>query len=170
MINVKTYLIANSERAKYGQQATFLGIRANILLVLGKAAAGIFGYSYALITETIESGTDMLNSGIVWLGLRTAAREPDENYPYDHDKTEPLAAIATGRWGAAVYIAKKDIHHIQTPQHLPTPLTLTALGVVGTNRCAGGGTPSPGRSRPLSSGPNRSSTTCWCTSSLTTTN
>ena len=49
MINAETSPIANSERAKHGQQSTMLGIGANIVLVLGKAAAGIFGHSYALI-------------------------------------------------------------------------------------------------------------------------
>ena len=132
MTNAETSPIANSERAKHGQQSTLLGIGVNILLVLGKTAAGIFGHSYALIAEAIESGTDVLSSGIVWLGLRTAAREPDENHPYGHGKAEPLAAIAVavGLWGAAVYIAKEGIHNIQTPHHLPAPFTLAVLGAV----------------------------------------
>ena len=124
--------IANSERAKHGQKSTLLGIGANIVLVLGKAAAGIFGHSYALIAEAIESGTDVLSSGIVWLGLRTAAREPDENHPYGHGKAEPLAAIAVavGLWCAAAYIATEGVLHILTPHQLPAPFTLAVLGVV----------------------------------------
>jgi len=128
----KTSPVATHERAQQGLDSTLLGIGANVALVLGKAAAGIFGHSYALIAEAIESGTDVLSSGIVWLGLRTAAREPDENHPYGHGKAEPLAAIAVavGLWCAAVFIAKEGIHNIQTPHQLPAPFTLAVLGVV----------------------------------------
>ena len=68
--------------------------------MLGQAAVGIFGHSYALIAEAIESGTEVLSAGIAWLGLRTAAREPGENCPCGHEKSEPLAAIvvAVGLW------------------------------------------------------------------------
>ena len=41
-----------------------LGIGANIVLVLGQAAVGIFGYSHALIAEAIEPGTEVLSAGI----------------------------------------------------------------------------------------------------------
>lgn len=124
--------VTNSERAQRGQESTLLGIGANVALVLGKGAAGIFGHSYALIAEAIESGTDVLSSCIVWLGLRTAAREPDANHPYGHGKAEPLAAIAVavGLLAAAAYIAVEGIHNIRTPHHLPAPFTLVVLGVV----------------------------------------
>lgn len=124
--------VANHERAQRGQESTLLGIGANVALVLGKAAAGIFGHSYALIAEAIESGTDVLISGIVWLGLRTAARQPDENHPYGHGKAEPLSAIAVavGLWCAAACIAVEGIHNIRTPHQLPAPFTLAVLGVV----------------------------------------
>lgn len=128
----KTSPIANSERAQQGLDSMLLGIGANIVLVLGKAAAGVFGHSYALIAEAIESGTDVLSSGIVWMGLRTAAREPDDNHPYGHGKAEPLAAlaVAVGLWCAAAYIAVEGIHNIRTPHQLPAPFTLAVLGVV----------------------------------------
>jgi len=122
----------NRERAERGQVSTLVGIGANIVLVLGKGTAGVVGHSYALIAEAIESGTDILSSGIVWLGLRTAAREPDENHPYGHGKAEPLAAImvAVALVGAAGYIATEGIRHILTPHQLPAPFTLAVLGVV----------------------------------------
>ena len=70
------------------------------MLVLGKAAVGIFGYYYAHIAEAIESGTDVLSAGIAWLGLRTATRKFGENCLHGHSKAEPLVAIAVavGLW------------------------------------------------------------------------
>lgn len=122
----------NRERAERGQSSTLLGIGANIVLVLGKGTAGVVGHSYALIAEAIESGTDIFSSLIVWLGLRTAAREPDENHPYGHGKAEPLAALAVAfaLAGAAAYIATEGVLHIITPHQLPAPFTLAVLAVV----------------------------------------
>ena len=100
--------------------------------MLGKGTAGVVGHSYALIAEAIESGTDIFSSIIVWLGLRTAAREPDANHPYGHGKAEPLAAIAVAfaLVCAAAYIATEGVLHILTPHQLPAPFTLAVLAVV----------------------------------------
>ena len=124
--------ISNAERAKRGQASTLLGIGANVALVLGKGTAGVLGNSYALIADAIESATDIVSSGIVWLGLRTAAREPDENHPYGHGKAEPLAAllVAGALMGAAVYIAYESVVRIQTPHALPARFTLAVLAVI----------------------------------------
>ena len=72
-----------------------------LVLVLGQAAVGIFGHSYALISEAIESGADVLSAGIAWLGLRMATRKPGENCLYGHGKAEPLVAIVVSvvLWG-----------------------------------------------------------------------
>ncbi|SHM24241.1 cation diffusion facilitator family transporter [Hymenobacter psychrotolerans] len=122
----------NRERAERGQTSTLWGIGANVALVLGKGTAGVLGHSYALIADAIESATDIISSGIVWLGLRTAAREPDENHPYGHGKAEPLAAllVAGALMAAAGFIAYESILRIQTPHQLPARFTLGVLAVV----------------------------------------
>jgi cation diffusion facilitator family transporter len=122
----------NRERAERGQTSTLWGIGANVALVLGKGTAGVLGNSYALIADAIESATDIVSSGIVWLGLRTAAREPDENHPYGHGKAEPLAAlmVAGALLAAAFYIAYESLLRIQTPHALPARFTLAVLAVI----------------------------------------
>ncbi|MDQ2772320.1 MAG: cation diffusion facilitator family transporter [Bacteroidota bacterium] len=124
--------ITNRERAERGQTSTLWGIGANVALVLGKGTAGVLGNSYALIADAIESATDIVSSGIVWLGLRQAAREPDKNHPYGHGKAEPLAAILVSGAlvGAATFIAYESILHIQTPHALPARFTLAVLVVI----------------------------------------
>ncbi|WP_022823777.1 cation diffusion facilitator family transporter [Hymenobacter norwichensis] len=120
------------QRAERGQESAMMGIIANVALVLGKGTAGILGHSYALVADAIESGTDIISSFIVWLGLRTAAREPDENHPYGHGKAEPLAAlvVAGALLAAAGYIAHESILRIQTPHQLPASFTLGVLAVI----------------------------------------
>lgn len=122
-----------SHRAKKGQHTTLIGMLVNIGLMLAKGLAGWFGNSYALVADAIESATDLVTAAFVWLGLRTAAMEPDENHPYGHGKAEPLAAIVVSLalWGAAALIAVQSIENIRIPHEVPAPFTLVVLaGVV----------------------------------------
>ncbi len=120
-------------QAERGQKTTLVGIAVNIGLVLVKGTAGLLGNSYALIADAMESATDIVTSVFVWVGLRTAARAPDQNHPYGHGKAEPMAAIvvALALVGAAIVIAVQSIENIQIPHKIPAPFTLAVLaGVV----------------------------------------
>ncbi|GAB3919364.1 cation diffusion facilitator family transporter [Larkinella terrae] len=120
-------------QAERGQKSTLVGIVVNVGLVLVKGTAGWLGNSYALIADAMESATDIVTSIFVWVGLRTAARAPDQNHPFGHGKAEPLAAIvvAMALVGAAILIAVQSIQNIQQPHKTPAAYTLVVLaGVV----------------------------------------
>ncbi|GAB4020419.1 cation diffusion facilitator family transporter [Spirosoma koreense] len=120
-------------KSERGRKTTLIGIAVSIALLLIKGTAGWLGHSYALIADAIESGTDVVTSSFVWLGLWVAARRPDENHPYGHGKAEPLAAIVVSLalLGAAILIAVESIRNIQVPHEIPAPFTLAVLaGVV----------------------------------------
>ncbi len=125
--------LSKPHQAERGQKTTLIGIAVNIGLVLVKGTAGLLGNSYALIADAMESATDIVTSVFVWVGLRTAARAPDQNHPYGHGKAEPMAAIvvALALVGAAIVIAVQSIENIQIPHKIPAPFTLVVLaGVV----------------------------------------
>ena len=114
-------------------RTTLVGIGINLVLALVKALAGIFGHSYALIADAIESGTDVFSSIMVYVGLRVSAKPADENHPYGHGKAEPLATVVVGLFllFAAYNIARYSIHEIRTPHLMPAGWTLFVLvGVV----------------------------------------
>ena len=114
---------------KDGISITLKGIMLNIALLLIKGTAGILGNSYALIADAIESSSDIFTSLIVWIGLKTAAREPDEDHPYGHGKAEPIAAmfVALILVIAAIVISIQAIHYILTPHQSPAPFTAVVL-------------------------------------------
>lgn len=118
--------------AEKGLRSTLLGIVANLGMVAIKALAGYFGNSYALIADAIESASDVFTSFIVWIGLRAASKEPDQDHPYGHGKAEPLAAImvALSLIGAAIFIAIQSVDHILTPHVSPAPFTLIILVII----------------------------------------
>lgn len=113
-------------------RVTLVGLAVNFTLALVKLLAGIFGHSYALVADAVESFSDLLGSFVIWGGLRMASKPPDEDHPYGHGKAEALAALVVAGLlaVAAVGIASKSIHEIITPHHTPAWWTLVVLVVV----------------------------------------
>jgi cation diffusion facilitator family transporter len=115
-----------------GVRTAQLGMVTNAALALVKLLAGIFGNSYALIADAVESSADIFSSLIVWGGLRIASRDPDDDYPFGYGKAESVASftVALMLLGAAVGIAVEAIREIITPHHSPAPWTLIVLVTV----------------------------------------
>jgi cation diffusion facilitator family transporter len=116
-----------------GTRATLIGIIISTILAAIKILGGVFGQSYALIADGVESLLDIFGSSVVWGSLRYAARPPDLKHPYGHGKAEPLGAmvIAAALVIASIAIGVESIREIRTPHALPAPYTLVILvGVV----------------------------------------
>lgn len=113
-------------------RVTVVGLCVNLSLGMAKLIGGIFGHSYALVADAVESFSDILGSVVIWGGLKVSAKPPDDNHPYGHGKAEALAALAVAGLlvVAGVGIASKSIHEIITPHHTPAWWTLLVLGVV----------------------------------------
>jgi cation diffusion facilitator family transporter len=115
-----------------GIRSAQAGLLINTILAITKLVAGIVGHAGALVADAVESGADVLSSIIVWGGLRLAAREADEDYPFGYGKAEALSGtvVALLLLGAAGGISVEAILQIQVPHHPPAPFTLVVLGVV----------------------------------------
>jgi cation diffusion facilitator family transporter len=61
-----------------------------------KIAVGILAGSAAVVSDGVESGADVLASGIVLLGLLIASKPADAEHPYGHGRVETLAGLAVG--------------------------------------------------------------------------
>ncbi len=111
-------------------KASYLSIAGNALLAIVKAVTGIFGNSFALIADAIESTTDVFSSFLVLIGLKYSARPADQNHPYGHGRVEPLVTFAIVGFliMSATVIAYEAIRHILTPHPMPEPFTLYVLG------------------------------------------
>ncbi|KAF9658050.1 cation diffusion facilitator family transporter [Tenacibaculum sp. ZH5_bin.1] len=113
-------------------KTTYFSILSNTSLAIIKGLAGIFGNSYALIADAIESTTDIFSSLLVLLGLKYAKRPADKNHPYGHGKIEPLITFVVVAFlvTSATIIAYESIQNIQTPHKTPKPWTLLVLGAI----------------------------------------
>src|ERR1043166_4248472 len=115
-----------------GARIALIGMMVNVVLAAAKISAGLFGNSYVLIADGIESALDIAGSAVIWGGLKFAARPPDETHPYGHGKAEPMAAgiVAMGVLLASVGLMIESVREILTPRHGPAPFTLVVLIVV----------------------------------------
>lgn len=111
-------------------RTAYFSIIGNTCLALIKGIAGIFGNSYALIADAIESTTDIFSSLLVLFGLKYASRPADDNHPYGHGKIEPLITFIVVAFlvTSATIIAYESIENIQTPHKVPKAWTLLVLG------------------------------------------
>ena len=121
-----------TEQHEKAIKASYMSIAGNAALAIIKGLTGIFGNSYALIADAIESTTDVFASLLVLFGLKYSARPADENHPYGHGKVEPLVTFAVVGFliVSATVIVFQSIENIQTPQKVPEPYTLIVLAAI----------------------------------------
>jgi cation diffusion facilitator family transporter len=115
---------------KSWESIALLGMIMNIGLTIVKGLSGIFGNSYALIADAIESATDIVGSLIVWIWIRYAQKPADDTHPYGHGKTEPMAGLAVSILliFAVIEIATGAIARIRNPDTgIPATWTLIIL-------------------------------------------
>lgn len=110
----------------------YLSIIGNALLAIAKGITGIFGNSYALIADAIESTTDVFSSILVLFGLKYATKPADDNHPYGHGRAEPLITFAVVGFlvFSATIIAYESIQNLQSPQVAPEKFTLIVLAII----------------------------------------
>src|ERR1700724_739886 len=96
-------------------------VLAGVKIVIGVAAN-----STSLVSDGIESASDVLTSGMVLVGLVIAARPPDQDHPYGHGRFEMLTALAVGVMLAAAG-ALICFHSIQRAYDAPHPPAAFAI-------------------------------------------
>ncbi|WP_026978955.1 cation diffusion facilitator family transporter [Flavobacterium tegetincola] len=113
-------------------QATYLSIFGNLILAIAKGITGVFGNSYALVADAIESLTDVFSSALVLFGIKYSTRPADSNHPYGHGRAETLVTFLVVGFLliSASFIAYESIANIQTPHETPEHYTLIVLAVI----------------------------------------
>ena len=66
----------------------------NAIVVLVKGIVGVRAHSLAVLGAALDSSLDVLTNGVGMLLVGVAARAPDEEHPYGHEKFETLGALA----------------------------------------------------------------------------
>ncbi|MCF6182871.1 cation diffusion facilitator family transporter [Lutibacter sp.] len=119
-------------KVKTAIKASYFSIIGNTALAIVKGLAGIFGHSYALIADAIESSTDIFASILVLFGLKYSTKPADKNHPYGHGRAEPLITFLVVGFliTSATIIIHEGIVHLGKSRELPKAWTLIVLGII----------------------------------------
>lgn len=82
-----------TDTEKVAVKTSAVTIVLNFLLTVFKLFAGIFGNSYAMISDAIHSASDVFSTFIVLVGIKISAKAPDKNHEFGHERFECVAAI-----------------------------------------------------------------------------
>ena len=83
----------SQERSKIIVRTSMVGIVANVLLSVFKAAVGLLSNSIAVVLDAVNNLTDALSSVITIIGAKLAERKPDREHPLGHGRYEYLATL-----------------------------------------------------------------------------
>lgn len=75
---------------------TLTGTAVNVVLVVLKFLAGIFGRSSALIADAVHSLSDFVSDIVVLIFVKIAGKPRDDSHDYGHGKFETLATLIIG--------------------------------------------------------------------------
>jgi cation diffusion facilitator family transporter len=86
--------------------AIWMGIIGNAVLFGGKIVIGLAFNSIAIVSDSLNSFTDIIASTIVFISIRSSYKAPDADHPFGHKRAQPIAglivAIFTGIVGFEV--------------------------------------------------------------------
>jgi len=85
--------MGSSDRERIIVRTSIVGIAANVLLVIFKAAVGLAANSIAIVLDAVNNLTDALSSVITIIGAKLANRRPDREHPLGHGRYEYLSAM-----------------------------------------------------------------------------
>ncbi len=94
--NPTARLIDPSASPAAGLRATWIGIAANVVLVVFKLWAGFLSRSQALIADGIHSLSDLFSDFVVILGLKWGRQEEDADHPFGHARIETISSMIIG--------------------------------------------------------------------------
>jgi len=114
-------------------RAVGVGLIVNILLTVLKLTSGIVGHSQALVSDGLNSFSDVFISLMLLVILRIATKKPDHDHPYGHEKFEGIAYFLLGIIFllTAIFIGNLSItsiiEYIKNPSIAVTPDILTLV-------------------------------------------
>ncbi len=80
-------------RQAYGMLCGFVGICFNILLFIGKFAAGTISHSIAITADAFNNLSDAGSSIITLIGFKMAGQKPDSDHPFGHGRIEYISGL-----------------------------------------------------------------------------
>lgn len=106
---------------------------ANLGIAIAKTAAAIYTGSGAMMAEAIHSFADCGNQGLLFLGLKSAKREPSPDYPLGHGKAiffwSFIVALILFSMGG-LFSIYGGIHKLQLHEPISSPVVAIVVLII----------------------------------------
>lgn len=114
------------------RRATIIATSANILLFLMKITVGVISNSIALISEAVNSLTDIISSIAIMYGVRVSTQLPDKLHQFGHRAAQPIASFIVAVFAGilGLNIVQESIKRIITPVEVKVDIFVySVLGI-----------------------------------------
>lgn len=115
---------------KHSNIASIINIVGNLILFISKIIVGLLFSSIALISDAINSLSDIISSVIIYYSIKISSQKADKNHPFGHSRSEPIAALVSAliMWVLAYQIIETGIQRIINNESLIfSPLIIYTL-------------------------------------------
>lgn len=112
------------------KQATNTALAVNIFLFVIKAVAGVLSNSIAVISEALNSFTDIIVSIGIKVAVKVSRDKPDQKHQFGHNAAQPLAAfmLAVFAFVVGINIVEESVKRLIAPQEIhPIPAVYVVL-------------------------------------------
>lgn len=111
-------------------KSIIFALSANLGIAITKTVAAVITGSGAMLAESIHSFADCGNQGLLFLGLKSAKKEPDEEHPLGHGKSTYfwsfIVALMLFSLGG-LFSIYEGIHKLHSTEELNNPMIAIAV-------------------------------------------
>lgn len=102
------------------KKAANISLLVNLVLFILKAFVGYISNSMAVISEAVNSLTDIISSMAIKYGVSVSNEAPDENHQFGHNAAQPIAAfiVAVFAFVVGIKIVEESINRIVNPEDI----------------------------------------------------
>jgi cation diffusion facilitator family transporter len=75
------------------KSAVIVGLLGNIALFISKLIIGLMTNSIAIISDALNSLTDIINSIVLFVSVKVGSKSADKEHPFGHYRSEPIGAL-----------------------------------------------------------------------------
>ncbi len=100
--------------------AANISLFVNVILFILKATVGLFSNSIAVISEAVNSLTDIISSMAIRYSVHLSKQEPDEKHQFGHNAAQPIAAfiVAVFAFVVGIKIVEESVGRILNPEEV----------------------------------------------------
>jgi cation diffusion facilitator family transporter len=102
------------------KRATNIALTANIFLFTLKIIVGVISNSIAMISEAVNSLTDIISSFAIIYSVRISSQQPDRLHQFGHRAAQPIASFIVAVFAGVLglNIVQESIKRIISPVHI----------------------------------------------------